>query len=309
MPARAAKWRHCPDHLGYYPSRLGAVSAPFIHPNRELGIFLTASDVGASGGFSTEPDGNVVHIRFESLFGDPIDVPPRSAAAVSSSTLYFEFPDTLADLGRRLAGPVSVTVTTGGVVTAEIISRHLVALPPSNNVGGLVAGSTAQMALATMDARGAIWIPVEFSAYGTMQKPMMMCPGTFIPLTAFTVGVTVRSQPSFVEGAPPSYPPFRALRKVDVFLGDFLINGFDYYGIPVGNLPVLRIPRGWGIRVCGVNDAVDLVLRARGWGRWARPWSPFRTWMPDSQPLEIDLSQLGSGTGSLDAFGEECLLQ
>jgi hypothetical protein len=237
-------------------------------------------------------------------------LPLRTVAAVSSSTLYFDFPDTQAEVGRQLAGPVSVSVTTGGVLTAEIMSRHLVALPPPNNVGALVAGSVDQPALGTMDVRGAIWIPVEFSAFGTMQKPMMMCPGTFIPLTAFTVGVSVRAQPSFVDGAPPSYPPFRALRRVDVFLGDFLMNGTNYYGIPVGSVPVFQFSRGWGMTVCGLNDAVDIVLRARGWGRWARPWSPFGAWMPASKPLNINLSHLGTlTTPPTDAFGQDCGLR
>jgi len=76
---------------------------------------------------------------------------------------------------------------------------------------------------------------------------------------------------------------------------------------------VLRVPRGWAIKVCALNDAVDLVLRAPGWGRWARPWSAFGAWMPNSTPLQIVLSQATAeddvtNTG-LDAFGEECLLQ
>jgi hypothetical protein len=101
---------------------------------------------------------------------------------------------------------------------------------------------------------------------------------------------------------------------VDVFLGDFLINGTNFYGMRVGNLPVFRIPRGWGIKVCGVNDAVDLALRAPGWQRWTRPRSPFSAWMPSSRPLEIMLSgmtvdQGNLSTGGLDAFGEECILE
>ena len=143
---------------------------------------------------------------------------------------------------------------------------------------------------------------------------MMMCPGTFTPLTAFAVGVTVRSTPSFVIGAPPSYPPFRSLRRVELFLGDFLSNGTNFYGHPVGKLPVFRIPRGWGIKVCGANDAVDLVMRAPGWQRWARPWSPFSAWMPSSRPLEIVLRSMtvdegNLSTGGLDAFGEDCIAE
>jgi len=312
--AQAAKWRHCPSELGYYPSRVGALSAPFIHPGREVGIFLSDHEVTAGNGFSTEPGGNTVHVTFASLWGQAIDLPPFGATAVSPATLYFVFPDTQALLGRMLAGPVAVQVTTGGQTTADILPRHLVALPPPTDVGALIAGGLDQSALGTMDARGAIWIPVQFSAYGPMQKPMPMCGGTFVPLTAFAVGVAVRSTPSFMVDAPPAYPAFRALRRVDLFLGDFLVNGTNFYGMRVGNLPVFRIPRGWGIKVCGVNDAVDLVMRAPGWSRWAQPWSVFSAWMPSSQPLDIVLGGLTAAQGTvtttgLDAFGEECALE
>jgi hypothetical protein len=314
MPARAAKWRHCPSELGWYPTHIGALSAPFIHPGRELGIFLTDREQRDSGGFSTDPGGNTIQVTFASLWGEAISLPPFTAAAVSPTTLYFTFPDTRAVFGRPLAGPVGVQVTTHGALTADVLPRNLVGLPPSTDVGSLVAGGLQQPALGTMDARGAIWIPVGFSSYGTMEKQMPMCPGTFTPLKAFAVGVTVRSTPSFSVGTTPSYPPFRALRKVDLFLGDFLVDGTNFYGTRVGNLPVFRIPRGWGIKVCGANDAVDLVLRAPGWSRWAKPWSAFGAWMPASHPLEIVLGGLtvdegNLSTGGLDAFGEECVTQ
>jgi hypothetical protein len=311
--AHAAKWRHCPSELGYYGSRIGGLAAPFAHPGHDLGIFLTAREVRDTGGFSTEPDGNTVQITFASLWGDPIALPPLTTAAVSPDTLFFEFPDTRVTHGRPLAGPVAIQVITGGQLTADILPRHLVGLPPKTDVGSLVAGGPTQPALGTMDTRGSIWIPVEFSAFGTMPKTMM-CPGTFIPLTAFAVGVTVRSTPSFVVGAPPTYPPFRALKKVELFLGDFVSNGLNFYGNRVGDLPVFRIPRGWGIKVCGANDAVDLVMKAPGFSRWARPWSAFGAWMPSSRPLEIALSgmtvdQGNLATRGLDAFGQECVFQ
>lgn len=312
-PSQAAKWRHCPSQLGYVPSTLGAVAAPFVHPGHELGIFLDPGEVDVTGGFSTAPGGNVVRVTFASLFGPAITLPPITVAAVSAGTLYFNFPDTKAQRGSALAGPVRVVVTTGTRTTAEIDPRHLVGLPPSTDVGKMIQGSSEQGALATMDTRGNIWIPVQFSAYGPMQKPMPMCPGTFIPLTAFNVGVTVRSLPSNMPGAEPSYPPFRALRRVDLFLGDFLVNGTNFYGMRVGNLPVFRVPRGFGMKVCGVNDAVDLVMRAPGAQRWARPWSVFGAWMPSSKPLEIVLSETGQSTSldrtGLDTFGEECVLR
>ena len=103
---------------------------------------------------------------------------------------------------------------------------------------------------------------------------------------------------------------------MDLFLGDLFLGTTNYYGMNAGRLRVFRIPRGWGIRICAVNDAVDVVLRARGWQRWARPWSDFSVWMPDSQPLEIVLNNLSANPPPLDppanpksdAFGVECLL-
>ncbi len=311
--SQAAKWRHCPSQFGYVPSTLGAVSAPFVHPGHELGVLLLPQEVASTGGFSTVPGGNIVHVTFASLFGLPIALPPIAVAAVSPATLYFTFPDTKAERGSPLAGPVHVLVTTGSQTTAEIEPRRLVGLPPSTDVGRLISGGSEQGALATMDTRGSLWIPVQFSAYGPMEKPMPMCPGTFIPLTAFNVGVTVRAIPRGISDTEPSYPPFRALRRVDLFLGDFLVNGENYYGMRVGKLPVFRAPRGFGIKVCGVNDAVDLVMRAPGWTRWARPWSVFRDWMPSSKPLEIVLSETGDAgaleASGLDTFGEECVLR
>src|SRR5438876_53292 len=158
-PAPAAKWRHCPSQLRYYHAKIGAVSAPFVHPGHEVGIFLSDQEIADSGPFSTEPGGN--------------------------------------------------TVT------------------------------------------------VDFSAFGTMQKNMPTCPGIFTPLRAFAVGVTVRSIPS--SGIPsnilgvlqPTYPPLRAVKKIDLFIGDFFVNGSNYYGNKVGRLAVSPIPHGLGVMLCG----------------------------------------------------------
>jgi hypothetical protein len=148
-----------------------------------------------------------------------------------------------------------------------------------------------------------------------MDKPMPMCPGQFTPIVALTVGITVRSVPvSLAPGVPPTptYPPFRALRKMNLFLGDFLVNGVDHYGEQMSSVTVARIPRGWGMRVCGKNDALDVVVRAPGYRRWARPYSPFSAWMPSSQPMTVSFTDLSADAGlspsGLDAFGQECAL-
>lgn len=308
-----AKWPHCPsaDLLRLVPSRIGAAQAPFVHPGHELGIFLTDGDVAASGGFSIEPGGNTIEITFASLFGDPVSLPAFAVAAVSPATLYFDFPDARTIVGRALAGPVEIRVLTGGRVTAQIDPRHLIALPPPNDVAGIVSGAQQQVALATMDARGSIWVPVRFAGFGRSDMPMPGCESEYTPVTALTVGVSVRVQPDAVPDPVFSYAPFRAIDKVDLFLGDFVVANRNYYGMRWGRVGVSRIPRGWGMRICGVNDAVDLVLRARGYLRWARPWSNFATWMEASRPLEISLDQLAAGdvSGNKDAFGAECLIR
>ena len=319
-PAPAAKWRHCPSQLRYYHAKIGAVSAPFVHPGHEVGIFLSDQEMVDSGPFSTEPGGNTVTVTFASLFGPRITLAPMPVSAVSPATLYFTFPDTREIFGRPLAGPTEIVVKTRRRTTADIDPRHLVALPPSTDAGALAIGELEQGALATMDTRGAIWVPVDFSAFGTMQKNMPTCPGIFTPLRSFAVGVTVRSIPSssipsnILGALQPTYPPLRAVKKVDLFIGDFFVNGSNYYGNKVGRLAVSPIPHGLGVMLCGRNDALQVVLRAPGWRRWTRPWSPFSAWMPSSQPMAIQLSrmsvgQVGSALTGLDAFAEECLLR
>ena len=316
--AEAVKWRNCPSSqpLTLNPSKIGATNAPFIHPGHELGIFLSQGEVRASGGFSTAPMGNIVSIHFASLFGNPIDLPAFTAAAVSSTALYFTFPDARESLGRAAAGPVEVVVLTGTEITAHIMPHDFVALPPANDVKALLQGGVEQAALATLDTQGSVWVPVQFSGLGVSNVPMPNCPMLLVPITSFTVGISVRTNPLERPPLPTSYPPFRGLEGVDLFLGDLFLGTTNYYGMQMGKLRVFRIPRGWGIRICSVNDAVDLVLRARGWQRWAKPWSDFATWMPDSQPLGIVLSNLSANPPAQyppanpksDAFGVECLL-
>ncbi len=311
-PARAVKWSHCPSRFTYYPARIGAVNTPFVHPGHELGIFLSDQDLTSSGPFSTDPGGNTVSVTFASLFGEAATLPPFPATAVSPGTLYFTFPDTSVALGHPLAGPVEIVVTTGGRTTADIDPHHLVALPPATDVGQLAAGGIEQTVLATMDTRGAIWIPVQFGSFGTMNKPMPMCPGQFTPLVGLNVGISIRSLPSLVyPDGPPTYPPFRSLRKVNLFLGDFLINGVNHYGEQMSDMTVTRVPRGWGVRVCGRNDALDVVVRAPGWRHWTRPWSAFRLWMPNSQPMSVSLAQVLANpnlVSGIDSLGQECQL-
>jgi hypothetical protein len=307
--ADAAKWRHCPEPLPLaYTSARGAVTTTFVHPGHEMGIILSTSEVAATGGFSTAPEGNVLAIEFASIFGPHIAVPPVAVASVSASTLYFAFPDTQAVLGRIAAGPVEINVTTGGKLTAHIMPQHLVALPPATDVAKIMAGHEQEV-LATLDARGSLWVPIEFYGFGETDMEMPGCESLFTPLGAFVVGVSVRAS------SATSLPPLRGVRRADLYLGDFLIDGGNAYGQRLPNtIKFNRMPRGFGVCVCGANDAVDLVMRVRGRRRWAQRGSGFADWVWASTPLRITLSDAAGDPDvhddladvRFDSFGNPC---
>jgi hypothetical protein len=306
----AAKWRECPaPPLRTYLQRRGAVTSPFVHPGHEIGIVLSEAQTLTSGEFSTAPGGNTVNIEFVSLFGNRIALEPIPVTAVSPTTLYFDFPDTRQSLGKVLAGPVEIRVVTEGRVTAEVDPRRFVALPPAANVAQIVAGYD-QDAMAALDTRGALWIPIEFSGYGPSEIPMPNCPSMYIPLSAFAVAVDVRANGSGTD----ALPPLRAARRADVYLGDFIVFGENAYGHRQSRVSFFRMPRGFGLGLCAINDAVDLVLRVSGRSRWARPGSQFSQLVSDSRPLRITLRDVSVeedikmelGTIRFDSFGNAC---
>ncbi len=311
-PLHAAKWRECPSPIPLvHVSIRGAVTASFVHPGHEIGIVLSDTEVAETGGFATAPGRNTIRIEFVSLFGAPIVLPSITAAAVSTATIYFTFPDTAATLGRTLAGPIDLLITTGATETAHIMPQRLVALPPATDVASVMIGA-AQDALATLDMRGSLWIPIEFSGFGESGMPMPQCPSTYTPLGAFAVGVDVRAN---TEGGADSYPWLRGVSRADVYLGDFLIHGGNAYGQRMpSRLRLHRMPRGFGIGICGVNDALNLVLRVRGRHRWAVPGSPFAAWVADSSPMGITLTDVSADPDmhdhlneiQVDAFGNPC---
>ena len=318
LAAHAAKWNNgCPPaRIHLTPSLLGAVSSPFAHPGHDISIVLSNDEVAATGGFSTEPNGNNVIIAFASLFGQPVWLPTFAVDAITPATLSFAFPDARMLVGRVLAGPVEIVVATAGVVTAHILPRHLVGLPPGNDVADLVAGGPRSEALATIDARGDLWIPLEFDGIGISDMDMPGCPAKFTHKQSFAVGVDVRANLPRSGPISDTYPPFRRVRRADVFLGDFTLGTPNIYGTRLrSSVPVIRGGRGFALGICAVNDAVSLVLRARGRRRWALPWSGFAQWMPDSQPLAISLDNITSEpavhhdvqTMRSDAFGTPCL--
>jgi hypothetical protein len=315
----AAKWNNgCPaPPLTLIPSIIGSVTSPFVHQGHEITIWLSDEEVADSGSFSLLPDGNVVRVKFESLFGAPVSLGHFAATATTDRSLTFTFPDTEPLIGGPYAGPVHIEVLNeSGSTVADISSRHLIALPPANDVAELINPGDERDALATLDRKGNVWIPLQFNGIGISPMPMPTCPSEFIYETAFAVGVSVRGNlPMNEEFA--SYPPFRHIRHTDVFLGDFVVNGTNCYGMDLDrHVRMLRIPRGFGAALCAVNDATNLVLRARGKRRWAKPGSGFSAWIANSKPLQITIADVTAEPTlhevleslDFDTFGTECKL-
>ena len=308
-PANAFKWHSCPaPPLPIYPSALGAVNTPFIHPGHPLQILLNSSQVAAGGGFGVAPDSNDVSITFVSLFGAPVALPLRRAAALSSSVLSIDFPDSDAELGRSLAGPVEIRVARAGRLIARIDSADLVGLPPANDVSGLVLGvDPDQEVLATVGSDGDLWVPLHF---GGDLNPMPMCPGDFLePVPVQIAGASVQGV------ANGSDNPLAHIRGLSGYLGDITIGGTNFYGLLMPQpIDLVHVAGTLGVSVCRVNDATDLVLRMKGATSWARsPSSPMRDAIAGSTPLSVQLAATNPVPGNgakqgtfTDSFGESC---
>ena len=287
--ANAFKWHSCPTPpLPVYPSALGATNAPFIHPGHELTIVLNQDEVALTGGFSIEPDGNQIFVNFPSLFGAPIPLSPRTATAASSAVLTFSFPDTASalDVGRVLAGPVAIQVVANAHVVADINATDLVALPPATDVTELVLGTDPEQSVAAaLGADGDLWIPASF--HGDPMPTMPGCIGTFIIPVALHIGGAT------VEGdVPTNFDGLDRIRKIAGYLGDIVVNDFNFYGMlyPL-RIDLVHQDGTLGVSICRRNDAIDLVLRLQGDQSWARsPASPFRQVAADSTPLSLHLT-------------------
>jgi hypothetical protein len=319
-PASAAKWsRGCPTAARrLYPAAVGATTAPFAHPGHEIGIVLSAPEIENSGGFSTDTDGNRIEIVFASIFGSYVPLPFFTAAAVSVSTLYFDFPDAEALIGRPLAGPVEVRVFRGDQLVAHIDpSSRFVALPRANDVEAIitrqVSSSQTRTALGALDQRGYVWVPIQFRGFGTTSGTMPHCPAEFIPLSAFAVGVDVRGNGRDVS----AFPPLRDVRSANLYLGDFEVDDGNAYGTRLPRpLRLLRVPGGFGVSLCAINDAADVVLRLRGRQQWTARTSGFDRWVNDSAPLPIAIGDMTADVGvtpllqrvQFDTFGTQCRL-
>jgi len=307
--AAAIKWRECPGPpSAIYPSTLGAVSSPFVHPGHTLRISLNAAQVAASGGFSVEPDGNEVEIVLASLFGDAVPLAPRRAAAITPDLLEIDFPDTAAETGSALAGPVELRVRRGDVLVAEIASSDLVALPPATDLTGLVLGDDRRVQIpAALGAEGDLWIPVRFAGD---PMPMPGCPGNYIQPQPIVIGGAVLA--SQLNGRRD---PLRQRRRMSLYLGDVVINDTSYYGEEfVRRLPTMHVAGTTGVSLCKMNDSIDLVLRVKGSRSWARSKrSPFKPAATGASPVVIELRGMQPAPGKIpwlesrgDTFGSSC---
>jgi hypothetical protein len=301
------KWHQCPTlPLPVYPSILGATNAPFIHPGHEIRIVLNADEVASTGGFSVDPDGNLVAIKFASLSGDPVVLPLRRAAGTTPSVLSFSFPDSVSEVGRVLAGPVDIQVTSGARLVAHIGSRDLVGLPPTNDVTGIVLGQDPdQSVLAALSARGDLWIPTSFQG-----EPMVMpsCPGNFIfPLDVEVAAATVDGLSYRGEN------PLSRIHRTTIYLGDTVINDESFYGMLFPQrISLIHVAGTLGVSICRLNDAMDIVLRVKGNQSWARgPRSAMRAVVGGSAPLSLRLHSASQVPGAAaqrlqDSFGNAC---
>lgn len=316
-PALAFKWYECPaPPVPVHPSVLGAAGSPFIHAGHRFSIYLNDDEIAASGGFSTAVEGNRVKVTFASLFGDPVALAPRAVAAVSAGVLSFEFPDGLVEIGRTLAGPVEVVVTTVGIETAHIAAADLVGLPRAVDLAPLLLGDDPNLIIqAAIGADGDLWIPAFFSGH-----PMGMpgCEGNFIMPLPMEIGGAV-----VVGDALFPFDPLTRMRTVTGYIGAMVINGTDFYGLLYPQrIQLQQVGNTLGVSVCRLNDAEDLVLRIQGSGGWTKSNSPFRVLARDSTPLSLQLtkappvprddraterSQSLSAPGRQDSFGSQCL--
>jgi len=305
--AHAAKWKACPSGpLPVYRSALGATAAPFIHPSHELRILLNSAQVASGGGFSVEPKGNLVEITFASLFGEPISLASRRVAAASPGTLTFPFPDTTAEVGRPLAGPVEIRVTKGEKVVARIDPQDLVALPPAIDVTSMLLGETPrQVVYGALSADGDLWVPALFNGD---PMPMPGCPGDFMmpmPIGAATIPGLV------VQGAEP----LARIRRMSLYLGDMDIGGTSFYGMLFSNrISLVHAGGTRGVTLCQMNDSIDLVLRVKGSRAWSRSKrSPMREVVLDAAPIPLLLKGAKSMPETAkalwigeDSFGNSC---
>lgn len=311
-PAVAIKWPSgCPTSRGTLVHAGGHlyVDAPFVHPGHEMGLFLDQREVRRRGGFSLEPEGNTVQIVFRPLGGGAaITLPAFAVTAASADALYFPFPDTRAVLGRIVAGPMDVLVRSGARVRR---ARRVVALPPGNDVLSLLASGVDATALATVDRSRRLWIPLEFAGLGP-GMPMPSCPVELTQKMAFAVRL-VPTEVDVDDVLP--HASYTNLRRGKLYFGDFLLNGINVYGEDTGStLDVRELNRA--AIICGLNDALSLVLMVRLNESALGPRSRILPVVEGGAPLPLELANVSGepaiasqlASAAEDSFGNRCAL-
>jgi hypothetical protein len=301
----AIKWAHgCPS-TG--PQAVDAgnrifTSAPFVHPGHEIGFFLQEGFAPGSG-FSLDPDGNTIEIVFRPLGGDRIALPAFTATAVSESALYFTFPDTRAVLGRLVTGPMDVNIRSAGGAWR---ATKPVALPPGNDVVGMLAQGNDVTAFGAVDDTRRLWIPLEFAGFGP-GMPMPMCPMELTQKTAFAVKLTPSATDD--DDVMPN-ASLTNMRKGKLYFGDFLMNGVDVYGEDSGTTLDVRQFRKGAVIICGLNDAMSLVMMIKLKESALGPKSKVVPVVKDGSPLPIPLANISAETDlqtvTTDTFGNQC---
>lgn len=308
VPALGAKWESCPaPPFPTYPSTLGATNSPFVHPGHELTIVLNEEELGANGGFSTEPQGNEVLVRFLSPFGPTFEMAPIRADA-SEASLTFMFP-AAEKHGRPLVGPVEVEVLAEGRTVALIDAEDLVAVPAANDVAPLLFGSgQPAVVLGAVGADGDLWIPLRFDG-PIMEKDV--CPGDFI----FPVSTQIAA--AEIDGETGTRrEPLRRIRGVTGYLGDVQVYDYSLYGMLFQNrIRLVHVGSTLGVAICQLNDALDIVMRVRGDQSWVQSeTSPFGSFAGACGPVALllyaeqvePLKATGSFSSQVDSFDHEC---
>jgi hypothetical protein len=303
--ARAAKWHDCPEPpFPTYPSEIGASNSPFIQAGHDLTIVLNSDELAQNGGFALEDAANEVAIAFHTSLATTIPLSSFGATALAADALTFVFPDSNDQGLGLLAGPVEVTVSSGGRVVAHIAAEELVALPPSNDVTNLLMGnSTEEVMLGAVGADGDVWFPAHFQGE---PMAMSMCPGDYIIPVNIEIGGAILK----TDGTKQ---PLSHLRNFDAYFGDVNVEEYNLYGkLFMANMQLVHVAGTLGVSICKLNDAVDMILRLRGPQSWASsdnatfaPW----TKRSASVPLVLEAPPSLPGNpppGIFDSFDNVC---
>jgi hypothetical protein len=200
---------------------------------------------------------------------------------------------------------MDVTIRSNGVKRR---ARQPIALPPANDVVALLEHGADAPAVGAVDLRRRLWIPLEFSRFGP-GMPMPTCPVELTQKMAFAVGFDVQDPDS---GDVIPHASETNFRRGKLYLGDFVLNGENAYGADTRSSLDIRTIAGGGIVICGMNDALNLVLMVRL--SESALGSNSRVVRRDGSPLTVNLTDISAEpvvaerlrTIERDSLGNEC---